>query len=391
MKMFFVVSAEYIIILILTLLLPGCAVPTKMPIRTNTPAVNTVSPLEMPALSPSPTLTLVPVQPKFTIEPIPSSKVTITDKIAFSTKRDGNWEIYSMNVDGTEQINLTKNPADDLLGGWSPDGANIVFVSERTGELDIFIMNPDGSGLKNLTNNPAIDTSPAWSPDGRLIAFISDRDGHEEIYVMNADGSQQTRLTNEPNLKVEPAWSPDGQYIAFTYNDFNNYNFDVCVVNLQSREIERLTEDSYADGSPIWSPDGSFIYFNTQRQHGYSFYRMNADGSNETLVVWPSVYGQLSWSPDGVHFVTAFSPRDSRTSIYIFNSDGSEYKQITDGSFMDEEGDPAWSPNNQYIAFISNRDGDYDIYLVKPDGSGLLQLTNDDEMDTSPIWQPKPK
>src|SRR2546423_11257377 len=72
----------------------------------------------------------------------------------------------------------------------------IAFDSNRTGNDEIFVMNPDGSNQVNLSNNPANDNNPSWSPDGTKIAFVSNRDGNDEIYVMNADGSNQTRLTN---------------------------------------------------------------------------------------------------------------------------------------------------------------------------------------------------
>src|SRR5262245_49125199 len=68
----------------------------------------------------------------------------------------------------------------------------IAFTSKRDGNNEIYVMNADGSGQTNLTNNPASDAGPAWSPDGRQIAFGSFRDGNGEIYVMNADGSGQT-------------------------------------------------------------------------------------------------------------------------------------------------------------------------------------------------------
>ena len=85
-------------------------------------------------------------------------------------------------------------------------GANgkIAFETNRDGNFEIYSMNPDGSGQTNLTNNPADDTIPAWSPDGTKIAFTSFRDGNPEIYSMNADGSGQTRLTNSPALASPP-------------------------------------------------------------------------------------------------------------------------------------------------------------------------------------------
>jgi dipeptidyl aminopeptidase/acylaminoacyl peptidase len=84
----------------------------------------------------------------------------------------------------------------------------IAFVSRRDGNSEIYVMNADGSNQTNLTNNPADDYDLAWSPDGRQIAFSSWRNGNRDIYVMNADGSNQTRLTTNPADDNRPVWSP---------------------------------------------------------------------------------------------------------------------------------------------------------------------------------------
>ena len=84
-----------------------------------------------------------------------------------------NEEIYVMNADGANQINLTDNPAEDSRSSWSPDGSKILFDSDRNGDLEVYVMNADGSNQINLTNNPALDSSPSWSPDGTKIAFHS--------------------------------------------------------------------------------------------------------------------------------------------------------------------------------------------------------------------------
>src|SRR2546430_11203095 len=91
--------------------------------------------------------------------------------------------------------------------------SRIAFTSDRDGNAEIYAMDPDGLALSRLTNNAAPDSSPSWSPDGRHIAFASMRDGNSEIYGMNADGSAPTRLTHNPPADPEPSWSPDGHRI----------------------------------------------------------------------------------------------------------------------------------------------------------------------------------
>jgi len=127
----------------------------------------------------------------------------------FQSDRDGDNDLYVMNVDGSGVIQLTDNPASDEgdFAGWSPDGRRIVFSSRRDGgDLDIFTMNPDGSGVTQLTRNDFIeDDDPVWAPDGKHIAFHSTRPGTEEIFIMNADGSDPIQLTFNSHSAV-PAW-----------------------------------------------------------------------------------------------------------------------------------------------------------------------------------------
>ena len=79
-------------------------------------------------------------------------------------------------------------------------------MSNRDGNYEIYVMNPDGSTPTRLTNISADDINPAWSPDSSEIAFQSDRDGNYEIYVMNADGAEQANLTRNPASDGDPAW-----------------------------------------------------------------------------------------------------------------------------------------------------------------------------------------
>jgi TolB protein len=120
-------------------------------------------------------------------------------KITFTLGR----YMYVINVDGTNKKRLT---TDGNNSSWSLDGKKIVFDSKRDGKREIYIMDADGSNQVNLTNNPADDFDPVWSPDGKRIAFSSNRDGNYEIYVMDADGSNQINLTNNPADDRCPDW-----------------------------------------------------------------------------------------------------------------------------------------------------------------------------------------
>ena len=127
-----------------------------------------------------------------------------------------NVEIFSVNADGSNETNLSNNPAFDSDASLSPDGRQIVFASDRDGGFEIYTMNVDGSNLRRLTHNEFDDDKPAWSPDGEHLAFTSNRGSGDEIYLMKPDGSDQQRITDAFGNSAEPAWSPDGKQIVFT-------------------------------------------------------------------------------------------------------------------------------------------------------------------------------
>lgn len=121
---------------------------------------------------------------------------------------------------GSHQEPATRTPVQEVSGDrgprWSPDGGRIAFVSDRNGTWDIWVMDAEGSDPRNLTDSPASDMNPRWSPDGSRIAFKSDRTGTHEIWVMDADGSDPRRVTDAPGSEVQIQWSPDGRWLAFT-------------------------------------------------------------------------------------------------------------------------------------------------------------------------------
>lgn len=132
-------------------------------------------------------------------------------RIAFHSYRDGNWEIYVMNADGTGQTRLTYNPEEDTYPAWSPDGTRLIFSSARVGYTDIYIINVDGTGLRPLTSDPAPEYDPTWSPDGSMIAFtraVGTDPRRAHIYLMKSDGSGQKQITDTPASDWNPVWQP---------------------------------------------------------------------------------------------------------------------------------------------------------------------------------------
>ena len=265
-------------------------------------------------------------------------------KLVFETNRDGNEEIYTMNSDGTDRVDLTRNPADDTDPRWSADGKRIVFASNRDGNYQIYTMNADGSGVTRVTHDASDDRRPTWTADGHIlfqngtfpnraifrigadgnglqqltpvssdnatvaaaprggrIAFSSTRgDGTQRLYTANADGSAAKLVLPSPpgpeTADVEADWSPNGNDLLFERFIFGGpVTTDLYVVHADGSGLRRLTNTpDRLELQPAWSPDGRKITFlgftgvGTPDEHG-AVYTMNADGSGVTEISTPRI------------------------------------------------------------------------------------------------------
>ena len=272
--------------------------------------------------------------------------------IAFESARDGNFEVYVMDSNGSNQTNVTNHPANDRRPTWSHDESQIAFFSDRDGNNEIYVIDADGSNPTNLTTTPRSDTSPNWSHDGSQIAFVSERDSSTyglvnfEIYRMESDGSNPTRLTLHPASDLSPEYSPDGSRIAFESN--RDGNFEIYTMDaVDGSNLTRLTVDPASDRHPAWSPDGTQIAFSSDRDGNFEIYRMNADGTNPTRILGlcnscpgPGTDSAPAWSADGTQIYFT-SDRDVDREVFVMDADGSNQTNLTQGIAMDAFPAPA--------------------------------------------------
>jgi len=261
------------------------------------------------------------------------------DKILFSSNRDGNFEIYSMDIDGSNIERLTNDSAIDTETNCSLNGNLIAFTSYRdnNGEGEIYVMNPDGSNLRRLTNQYGDDSSPSLSPNAERITFKSERTGMYQNYIMNLDGTDLQQLTNS-SWNYGSQWSPNGEKLAFT--SYRDNNFEVYSMNPDGTEQICLTNSPGRDAGPFWSPDGSQIVF--------------------------------------------ASARDGNREVYKMNHDGTEQQRLTNQPGYDQY--PRWSIDGNFLAFESEREGNKEIHIMRTDGTGQINLTENPSSDRYPIW-----
>ncbi|MGZ6346900.1 MAG: protein kinase domain-containing protein, partial [Anaerolineales bacterium] len=340
--------------------------------QVETSLVSTATQSNPNSLSPSPTFTRTPLP---SLTPFQTPTLTETpaatatsmgggfSQIAFASDQTGMPQVYIMNADGSNPMQVTNLTFGACQPSWSPDGKRLVFTSPCSKRqdaypgADLYIINADGSNMTPLETGAEGNFDPAWSPDGTRIAFTSLRDGSRQIYVITLGNNQVTRLTGDssdvhlPDWSMQPAWSPRGTQIVFTGHGLLTDSLQIWEMSDaglgQSFLIHRGAD--LWNSLPDWSPDGKTILFSETM------------GAQE--LGWLMRFDSLTLNVD--HLRTGASGTHG-----VYSPDG------------------AWVAYESKDAQDSIRQ-DYDIYLVRSDGTGaIVRLTKAQTMEFDPDWRP---
>ncbi|MDE0040802.1 MAG: hypothetical protein OXT74_02095 [Candidatus Poribacteria bacterium] len=268
--------------------------------------------------------------------------------------RDGNYEIYVMDSNGGNQVNLTDDPATDWSPTWSPDGDRIAFVSSRGTYSSIYTMDSDGRNVMQLTGASNV-SDPAWSPDGVKIAFTRPNGGKIQVWVMDADGGNPVQLTHIGSNHF-PAWSPSGNRLAFV--TFKRHEgAEIYVIDRNGNHEQRLTQDVATKTFPSWSPDGQLIAYSGLRNEVFQIYAVRTDGSGQTERLTHNLPNKSNpaWSPDGGMISYTSWSTGVPATIHLMTPDGQHLKQLSEERGYDFETDwfdpvaPRVSPAANYL------------------------------------------
>lgn len=263
-------------------------------------------------------------------------------QIAFASKRTGNWEIWLMDWDGSNQRQITKHGALSILPSWAPDNERMVYTSFARGTSDMYIISRRGGNRTRINSGLSLNTSATFSPVSNDIAFVGSVRGNPDIYLIKDDGTNVRRLTTTTSIESTPEWSPNGRQIAFTSGRTGTPQ--IYVMDAEGTNERRISHDGTWNDDAVFSPDGERIAY-TSRVNG-------------------------------------------RFQIRIANLITGE-SNIIAGEGSNEQ--PTWSPDGQWIAFQSDRKGrKWQVFRMRADGSDLLQLTFDSE-NKEPDWSKKPE
>jgi len=329
-------------------------------------------------LTPTSDFALFPITPSLEAseEPIisPTSVGTATPKlpptatpqgggvgqVAYVSEKNGNPQIYLINVDGTGERQLTNREEGACQPAWSPNGLQLLFTSpcQRNTEeypgSSLWLISFDEQDnisdpipLQTLPGGGG-DYDPAWAPDSERIAFTSRRDGRPQVYIMNLDGTGLVNLNQDLAFNRQPAWSPDGKRILFTTSRARNKEIWI-MPDYGGDEAAFSRSDGKDDSFADWSGDGELILFQRKIEHipilvavryrdqAKLGFRICPEGRYASYPM-----AEPQWSPDGNWIIFETWPDGRNHNIAFITWSCTDYAEIT--NHPAEDFDPVWRP-----------------------------------------------
>ena len=253
-----------------------------------------------------------------------------------------------------------------------PPGVNdglirrIAYVERQGQEADIWTMNADGTDKVQLTSDPGSEHWPFWSLEGRQIAYLRylPESGRTSLMIMNADGSGQRQLLADVGSTGELAWSLDGKQLAFS-STLQASAMNIFAINTDGSALTALTSDKDSNTSPRWLADGKRLVFSS----GFGTTVINDDGSDRGLLV-PRTGGAFVSISRDARLVAVLQPVDFASGAYrldLNNLDNGRTDTLVD-QVQRPESSVALSQDGKWLAFVENRGAaKWVVNIVRPD------------------------
>ncbi len=321
--------------------------------------------------------------------------------IVFSGYKWWNYDIISVDINGNDYSHITRNQWADTEPIVSRDGSQLIFASDRDGNREIYSMdvayvggyyNWVGENLQNLSRDKYFDGDFSFSPNGEKILYLKyfPSNDNYDIFLMNSDGSNKKNISNSSWYEKKPMFSPDGTNIIYQSWQYSNVEiFFTHLMEGNQVNISKSPGDDIIHWGMPFSPDGQQIIFSSNRDGNSEIYIMDISGQNQINLSnnenWDS---EPQFSSSGDHIVFS-SNRDGNSEIYIMNKDGSNLKNLSQDKSRDWS--PRFYPGDDKIVFMSDRDGNWEIYAMKIDGTQQTNLSNNPRTDFSFSFLPLPE
>lgn len=260
-----------------------------------------------------------------------------------------------------------EKPADKLLS------QTAAFVSNRNGNLDIYIMDMETDSVRQLTNSALTEYGLVWAPDGKKLYYTTYNKNVRQIFTIDMDGKNSRAITSDTGYYSLVDVSPDGQLVLVNSN-ITHAAGELFLMNSDGKLVAQITNNTLFEAGASFSPDGNEIAVSIQIIPGTddnhagraAIFLYGLDGKpKRQLTASAGFDGLPDFSPDGMK-IAYHSCYKERCSIFIINLDGTGEENLSK-SDLDCRW-PRWSPDQQWIYYTRTENGNTDIWRMSPDG-----------------------